>query len=53
MVSFIREMVGKPGALRGATFVLEVAHMLAVAQSSPVTLQHLRKAWQQNSSTVL
>ncbi len=53
MVNFIREMVGKPGALRGATFVLEVAHMLAVAQNSQVTIKHLRNAWQQNSSTVL
>lgn len=53
MIEFLREIVGKPGALRGATFALEVAHMLAMAQGSPVTLQHLKKAWSQNSARAL
>ena len=51
MIAFLTEISSKPGALRGATFALEVAHMLAVAQSVPVNLQHLKKAWAQNSSS--
>jgi hypothetical protein len=48
MVAFVAEMASKPGALRGATFAIEVAHMLAVAQGVKVNLQHLRTAWGQN-----
>jgi DNA transposition AAA+ family ATPase len=51
IITFLRDIVDKPGALRGATFALEVAHMLAVAQGTGVTLQHLKKAWAQNSRT--
>ncbi|MFV0642946.1 MAG: AAA family ATPase [Sphingomonadaceae bacterium] len=50
MVDFLRKIVAMPGALRGATFALEVAHMLAVAQGQRVSLQHLKKAWAQNSA---
>jgi hypothetical protein len=53
MIAFLREIVDKPGAIRGATFALEVAHMLAVAQGAPVSLQHLKKAWSQNSARAL
>lgn len=53
MIAFLQEIVGKPGALRGATFALEVAHMLAVAQGVKVNLQHLKKAWAQNSARVV
>lgn len=48
MVAFVAEMASKPGALRGATFAIEVAHMLAVAQGTKVNLQHLKTAWGQN-----
>lgn len=48
MVAFVAEMASKPGALRGATFAIEVAHMLAVAQGAKVNLQHLKTAWGQN-----
>jgi DNA transposition AAA+ family ATPase len=51
MIAAVREMVSKPGALRGATFALEVAHLMAVTQGTAVTLQHLKKAWAQNSRT--
>lgn len=50
MVEFLRQIAARPGALRGATFALEVAHMLAVAQGSSVNLLHLKKAWAQLSS---
>lgn len=53
MIAFLRDIVDKPGALRGATFALEVAHMLAVAQGTKVTLQHLKTAWAQNNARVV
>lgn len=49
IVAKVREMASKPGALRGATFALEVAHLMAVAQGKAVTLEHLTNAWKQNS----
>ncbi len=52
MIAFVCEMASKPGALRGATFAIEVAHMLAVAQGGKVSLQHLKTAWAQNASKV-
>lgn len=51
MIEFLRGIVARPGALRGATFALEVAHMLAVAQGTGVTLLHLKKAWAQLSNS--
>lgn len=51
MIDFVRQIVARPGALRGATFALEVAHMLAVAQGTKVNLQHLKKAWAQISNS--
>ena len=48
MVAFVADMASKPGALRGATFAIEVAHMLAVAQGTKVNLEHLKTAWGQN-----
>lgn len=53
MIAFLRDIADKPGALRGATFTLEVAHMLAVAQGTKVTLQHLKTAWAQNNARVM
>lgn len=51
MIDFLRQIVLRPGAIRGATFALEVAHMLAVAQNSPVNTLHLKKAFAQLSNT--
>lgn len=51
IIAKIREMASKPGALRGATFALEVAHLMAVAQGKAVTLEHVTNAWKQNSRT--
>lgn len=50
MVAEICKWADKPGALRGATFAIEVAHMLAVAQGAKLSLQHLKNAWGQNES---
>ncbi|MEL7681096.1 AAA family ATPase [Citromicrobium bathyomarinum] len=38
-----------PGALRGATHVLEVAHMLALVDETALTLRHVQDAWAQLS----
>lgn len=51
IIAKVREMASKPGALRGATFALEVAHLMAVAQGKAVTLEHVTNAWKQNSRT--
>ncbi|MEA3264158.1 MAG: AAA family ATPase [Pseudomonadota bacterium] len=51
MIDFLRQIVMRPGAIRGATFALEVAHMLAVAQNTPVNTLHLKKAFAQLSNT--
>lgn len=51
IIAKIAEFASKPGALRGATFALEVAHLMAVTQGTAVTLEHLTKAWAQNSRT--
>jgi DNA transposition AAA+ family ATPase len=39
-----------PGALRGATFALELAHMLASGQGETLDLRHVQDAWAQLSS---
>lgn len=51
MIDFLQQIVMRPGAIRGATFALEVAHMLAVAQGVQVNALHLKKAFAQLSST--
>jgi len=51
IVAHVCELASKPGALRGATFAIEVAHMLAVSQGKAMTLQHLKTAWAQNART--
>ena len=42
-------IAGKPGALRGMTKVLRLAHMLAAADGGTVTVKHIRMAWSQHS----
>lgn len=51
IITFLKKIVQMPGALRGATFALEVAHILASAQNSPLTLRHIENAWAQNSAS--
>lgn len=51
MIDFLRQIVMRPGAIRGATFALEVAHMLAVAQNTKVNTLHLKKAFAQLSNS--
>lgn len=41
----VREICMKPGALRGATFTLELAHMIAATEGASVTAGHIRDAW--------
>lgn len=49
----VRKEVGRiarmPGALRGATHVLELAHMLALVDETALTLRHVQDAWAQLS----
>ncbi len=42
----------KPGGLRGATFTLEMATMLAMADQTEMTVQHVTDAWAQLSARV-
>lgn len=51
IIDFVREMVFKPGALRGATFALELGHILASSQKSPLLLRHVENAWAQNTAS--
>ncbi|KTE24434.1 MULTISPECIES: AAA family ATPase [unclassified Sphingopyxis] len=46
----IREICMKPGALRGATFTLELAHMIAASEGVAVTAGHIRDCWAQLST---
>ena len=50
IITFLKKIVQMPGALRGATFALEVAHILA-AKSGVMTLRHIENAWAQNSAS--
>lgn len=40
----------KPGALRGATFALELAHMIALSSDEDLSASHLQDAWAQLST---
>ncbi len=46
----VHRIAQHPGALRGATFALELAHMLATGQSEELELKHVQDAWAQLSS---
>lgn len=46
----VREICMKPGALRGATFTLELAHMIAASEGVGVTAGHIRDCWAQLST---
>lgn len=45
----VTRIAGYPGALRGATYTLELAHMFAAADKSGLTLRHVQDAWVQLS----
>ena len=42
-----RAIAQKPGALRGLTKTLRIAHVLAAGKAETVTTEHLRAAWDQ------
>jgi DNA transposition AAA+ family ATPase len=44
---FLRVIAKKPGALRGMTKTLKLAHILAGAERQAMTPEHLRMAWSQ------
>ncbi|WP_176473424.1 AAA family ATPase [Sphingopyxis sp. GW247-27LB] len=46
----IREISQKPGALRGATMTLELAHMIAASEGQAVNAGHVRDCWAQLST---
>lgn len=50
MCAFVHEIAMKPGALRGATFTIELAHMIAVSTGEDFAINHLQDAWAQLSS---
>jgi DNA transposition AAA+ family ATPase len=47
---FIQAIAVKPGGLRGATFTLELAHMIAASTGEPLSVAHLQDAWTQLST---
>ena len=47
MIETIRKVALMPGALRGATMMLELASMLAVAEQRGIANDHLQDAWTQ------
>lgn len=48
--AFIHQIARKPGGLRGATFTLELAMMLAMDEQAELSLSHVEDAWAQLSS---
>lgn len=49
-LAFLVKITMVPGGLRGATFALELAAMLASSERQPLGLDHLQSAWVQISS---
>ncbi|MBD3728736.1 MAG: AAA family ATPase [Sphingomonadales bacterium] len=48
--NFVHQIAKKPGALRGATFTIELASMLAMASHEELAVEHLQDAWAQLSA---
>lgn len=48
--AFLRRIGQMPGGLRGATFVIELAQMMAGVERQDMQLSHLQDAWAQLSS---
>lgn len=49
IVQAAREIVLKPGALRQATYVLELANLMAAGEGQSLTSGHVRESWAQLS----
>ena len=49
-IAYLRKIAMTPGGLRGATFALEIASMIAAAEQRPLALDDLQDAWTQLSS---
>lgn len=49
----IHRLAQLPGALRGVTFTLELAHMLAAGDKQELELAHVQDAWAQLSSRMV
>lgn len=50
VAALIHTIALKPGALRGATFALELGHMIAAAAHEDLAASHIQDAWTQLSS---
>jgi hypothetical protein len=50
ITAFVHTIAMKPGGLRGATFVLELAHMVARASGEELAVGHVQDAWAQLST---
>ncbi|UNU43603.1 hypothetical protein EAO27_13395 [Sphingopyxis sp. YF1] len=50
IITAVREICQKPGALRGATMTLELAHMIAASEGQTVNAGHVRDCWAQLST---
>lgn len=50
LAAVVHAIAMKPGALRGATFALELAHMIAGSAGEDLCARHLNDAWTQLSS---
>ncbi|PHQ63554.1 MAG: hypothetical protein COC10_05650 [Sphingobium sp.] len=53
IVAYLRSIVMRPGALRGASKALRIAYMLADADQQPLNLGHLQDAWAQLSAQAI
>lgn len=49
IIAAIRDIVTKPGALRQATYVLELAYLMAAGEGGPLNSGHVRESWGQLS----
>lgn len=47
---YVHTIAMKPGGLRGATFALELAHMIAAAAGEELAVSHIQDAWAQLST---
>ena len=51
--AYVHTIAQKPGGLRGATFALELAHMIAAAAGEELAVSHVQHAWEQLSMRVI
>ena len=49
LADYVQSIAQKPGGLRGATFALEIAHMIAAASAEELAVNHVQDAWAQLS----